>query len=364
MLETRGYRLPRVPTSKALFDAPMTSISTPPETRSAWLGPDLADQESWIHVFTNGERRELVDLGQRLTDLAYGLDDTARLAESLRPCVELGRRMAAIRAELKDGLGFALMRGFPLDEMTQDGARLVYAALGASLGVAMPQNRHGELMHDVRDVGADPMDPSVRLSTTNAEQDFHTDGADIIGLLCVRPAKSGGLSRIVSSVSVFDAMRKARPDLAKLMFEPWHFHLKGEHAPGALPYFTLPVVRRVAGQLSTFFIGWYIRDAVLLDGVPPLSARQQEALALYEMLANQPALYLDMDFQSGDIQWLKNSVRLHKRTTYEDHEQPGRRRHLWRLWLAAQDFEDGITALRRGHAAAAQAGVAERSGDA
>ncbi|HSW08003.1 TauD/TfdA family dioxygenase [Aquabacterium sp.] len=211
--------------------------------------------------------------------------------------------------------------------------------------------------------GADPRDPTVRLSTTNAEQDIHTDGADVIGLLCLHAAKSGGQSRIVSSVSVFDTMHQARPDLARLLFEPWHFHLKGEHAPGAQPYFSLPIVRRVGGQLSTFFIGWYIRDATGLPAVPPLTQARQDALSLYEAIANDPALYLDMDFRRRDIQWLKNSVILHKRMSYEDHDEPVRKRHLWRLWLASPDFEDGIVALRRGHAAAAQASAAPRDAD-
>ena len=64
--------------------------------------------------------------------------------------------------------------------------------------------------------------------------------------------------------------------------------------------------------------------------------------------ANDPALYLDMEFRPGDIQLLKNSVILHKRTEYEDWDEPDRKRHLLRLWLAAPDFDDGDEQLRRG----------------
>jgi hypothetical protein len=78
--------------------------------------------------------------------------------------------------------------------MSDDDAALVYWALGLHLGTPVPQNVQGELLTDVRDVGADPTDPSARLYKTRAEQDFHTDGANVIGLLCLRTAKRGGVS--------------------------------------------------------------------------------------------------------------------------------------------------------------------------
>jgi hypothetical protein len=197
-------------------------------------------------------------------------------------------------------------------------------------------------------MGADPTDPNTRLYATKVEQDFHTDGADIIGLLCLRPAKTGGMSRIVSSVRVFNEIHAKRPDLAPLLFEEWYFHLHGQGMEGMPPYFTLPIARWNGKHLMTFFIPWYIRRAQGLEGVPKLTPEQDELLRLYEKTANDPKLYLDMEFEPGDIQWLKNSVILHKRTAYEDHEDPEKQRYLLRLWLSASDFEDGDPLLRIG----------------
>ena len=92
----------------------------------------------------------------------------------------------------------------------------------------------------------------------------------------------------------------------------------------------------------------YIRRAREVPGAPPLTPAQERAVALVESIANDPALYLDMEFRPGDVQLLKNSVILHKRTAYEDWDEPPRKRHLLRLWLAAPDFEDGDEQLRRG----------------
>jgi hypothetical protein len=203
------------------------------------------------------------------------------------------------------------------------------------------------LLTDIRDTGADPNDPSTRLYKTRAEQDFHTDGADIIGLLCLKTSKSGGESRIVSSVSVFNEVLRRRPELAPLLFEDfyWHYFEPQMEAP---MHFTRPICAERGGGLNTAFIPWYIRRAQELPGVPAMSAEQDEVLSLMERTANDPSLYLDMEFLPGDIQLLKNSVILHKRTAYEDWDDPEKKRHLLRLWLAAPDFEDGDEQLRGG----------------
>jgi hypothetical protein len=213
--------------------------------------------------------------------------------------------------------------------------------MGRQLGRPMPQNLDGETITDVLDIGADPTDPDVRLYRTRAEQDFHTDGADVIGLLCLQTSRSGGASRIVSSVRVFQAVRDARPDLAPLLLEPWFFHIPGAKARGLPEALPRPIVTFSGKKLETFYIGWYIRNAQGLPGVPPLDDTRKELLALFEATANDPALYLDMDFQPGDVQWLRNAFVLHKRTAYEDHAEPERKRHLLRLWLGIERLADG-----------------------
>lgn len=81
----------------------------------------------------------------------------------------------------------------------------------------------------------------------------------------------------------------------------------------------------------------FIQKAQAFDDVPRLTAAQIEALDLVDALAGDPALRLDMDFRPGDMQFLCNHSVFHSRTAYEDWPEPGRRRHLLRLWMASAD---------------------------
>jgi hypothetical protein len=267
-----------------------------------------------------------------------------------RDAVPLGSLAEAAkrwRDVLHRGRGFVLVRGLPVDRMTPQEAAGVYWLLGQQLGSPVPQNFAGELLTDIRDTGADPDDPSTRLYKTRAEQDFHTDGADIIGLLCLKTSKSGGQSRIVSSVTVFNEVLRLRPEIAPLLFENFYWHYFEPQMPAPM-HFARPICAQRGSGLNTAFIPWYIRRAQDLPDVPPMTREQHAAIETMEQTANDPELYLDMDFQPGDIQWLKNAVILHKRTSYEDWSEPERKRHLLRLWLSAADFEDGDEQLRRG----------------
>jgi hypothetical protein len=321
--------------SPALFASP-----------AAFRGADLAARpEAFTHVLSAAELGAVERLVERLKRMGRPASALTRDDAPLE--ADLARAVATWRETLARGRGFVLVRGLPVHRMSEEDATLAYSALGLHLGTPAPQNLRGELLTHVRDTGADPTLASTRLYTTRAEQDFHTDGADIIGLLCLRTARSGGLSRIVSSVAVLDAVRARRPDLARVLFEdfPWHYQEPGMDAP---MWFARPVCSVRGGRLNTFFIAWYIRRSQEIDGAPRLRPEQEEAIRLVESLANDPALYLDMEFRPGDIQLLKNSVVLHKRTAYEDWDDPAEKRHLLRLWLAAPDFDDGDEQLRRG----------------
>jgi hypothetical protein len=155
-----------------------------------------------------------------------------------------------------------------------------------------------------------------------------------VGLLCLQPAKAGGLSSLVSSTTIFNEMRRRRPGLLQVLFAPIETDRRGEIPEGQKPYFNIPVFNWHAGLLSVIYQRQYIESARRFPNVPPLTPQQREALDLFDALANDPALHLHMEFRAGDVQLVHNHTLLHDRTAFEDWPEPERKRHLLRLWLA------------------------------
>jgi hypothetical protein len=230
-----------------------------------------------------------------------------------------------------DGYGIVMMRDFPLGRFDREGIAIAYIGLGSYLGQTMSQNKFGHILGHVKDLGGDYNDPHTRGYMTNAEMRFHTDACDYVGLLCLQTPKSGGASRIASSVTVYNRMLERRPDLVKVLTEDFYRSRSGEISPGDLPYFKQPIFSFTEGYFSATGVGAVIDKAQKLPGVPKFTPAQQEAVEVYRQTVDESAL--DIDFQRGDIQFLNNFVMLHTRRGYEDWPQPERKRHLLRLWL-------------------------------
>ena len=317
----------------------------PVQGPAAWLGSELRKTDEWIYRLSEAEIAELD--GALASAKALELTLTEVSTENFR-LPTLSRAIQGWENDLHHGRGFVLVRGFPAERYTEEENSIVYWGIGQHLGIPVSQNADGDLLGHVRDTGDDPEDPAVRLYKTRKRQDFHTDGSDIIGLLCLHNSKSGGESQIVSSVSVFNEVVKRRPDLVPLMFEPFYWDAHEQQRAGEKPYWVFPICRSADGTLRTFFVAWYIRNAQRHADVPRLSPQQHELIEVIEEIANDPAFHLDMDFEVGDMQFLKNSVILHARGEYEDWDDPEMKRHLLRLWLAAHDIADSDPLFRAG----------------
>jgi hypothetical protein len=301
---------------------------------SAWRGEDLARSTDWIHTFTTSELSELHRALARVHALARTLVEIRR--EDF-PLPTLGPRLEALRHELLHGRGFVLLRGLPMERYAPEDAAAIYWGLGTWFGRARSQNARGDLLGHVRDVGADLANPNVRTYQTTKRQYYHTDSVDLVALLCVRKARSGGLSSLVSSVTAHNEMRARRPDLLETMFEPFHVDRRGEVPPGMDPWFALPIFNWHADVLTTIYVRRYIESAQRFPEVPRLTARQVEALDVFDAILEDPRVHLRMAFEPGDIQIVHNHQILHDRTEFEDWPEPSRKRHLLRLWLCPPD---------------------------
>ncbi len=301
------------------------------EGRSAWIGAELARHpETWTYQLSATEIAELeaAAAAVRGRDLAgLGRDDFA--LPTLGPVLE------NMREEVLHGRGFVLIRGLPVEGKPIEDSAAAYWAIGTRFGNPRSQNAMGHLLGHVRDLGLATADPNVRTYQTTERQHFHTDSCDIVGLLCLKTARQGGLSSIVSSMAMYNKMARTRPDLAARLFLPFPTDRRGEVPVGEKPYFDIPVYNDFAGHLSAIYSGTYIRSGQRFPDARRLTAEDIEALDLFDDLANDKGLRLDMELRPGDMQFLHNHTCLHDRTAFIDWPEPERKRHLLRLWLAA-----------------------------
>ena len=301
---------------------------------AAWYGPALSAQRDWIETLSAAEAAEVDDAIRQVSERDTGL--TAIRASDF-PLPTLAQRLRRILGDVLEGRGFALIRGLDVDRYDRRSAAIAFLGLGSHFGNARSQNAKGHILGHVKSLGLSSADPNVRIYQTQERQTYHTDSADVVALLCLKTAKAGGLSTLVSAVTVYNEMRARRADLLETLFEPIETDRRGEVAPGQLPFFRIPVFNWYEGLLSVVYQRQYIESARRFPEVAPLTARQVEALDLFDELVNDPALNLHMTLQPGDIQLVHNHTLLHDRTAFEDWPEPERRRHLLRLWLAPPD---------------------------
>jgi hypothetical protein len=296
-----------------------------------WKAADVMADERWIHHFTSAELVE-IDAGLRHA-LGKGVTLPTWVAEDF-PLPTVSERFAQGREQLENGIGMQLYRGIDVTRYSKDELRLIYWAFGLHLGTPVSQSMNGDVLGDVRNLNTDLDGPQGRGYTTNRKLNCHTDSCDVVGLFVLRTAKSGGVSRLASSVAVHNEMLRLRPDLLEAMYKPFAWSWQGQEPIGTSPWYPQPIFTSWLGKFSCRFVGTHIRSAQRYEDAPRISQQQQEALDLFDKLSSSPELSYAMMFETGDMQLLNNHVTLHARTDFDDFDEPDRRRHLLRMWMS------------------------------
>lgn len=330
-----GYRRSLVRQSIHYFARPHEGVARAPVgSASAFVAEELRLRDDWCVELSADERDEIVAAVDHARASGKA---TGEMTRDDLPLPTLSRRIAVFRHELSHGRGVVVLRGVPVERLSQEGAERFFWGLGLHLGVPGAQNPQGDLLGHVIDQGHDDQ-TEVRAYRTRTEISFHCDAADVVGLLCLKQAPSGGVSRLASSVAVHDEVLRRRPDLQPLLYEPFYLDTKGE---GGVRYFAIEPCRFAAGQLRTFYHADYFRSYERHDDAPRLSVAKRQLLDLYDEIASSPAYCHEMSLRPGDVQLLSNHTVVHGRGAYRDSAEPGEKRHLLRLWLSLPDRDGG-----------------------
>lgn len=325
----------------------MTSILREPiKTLAAWRRSDLSGANDWTRSLGGSF---VAEIEQALEHAKSTGKPMTALERADFPLPTLAAEIARWMQAIQSGRGFINVRGIPVAGHSDEDIGWIHWGIGLHMGTAVSQNAAGDVLGHVRDTGADPADPSVRLYKTTITLGFHSDGSDLVGLLCIRQGQSGGANRLVSTAAIYNEILRRRPDLIELLYEPFYWDRNEEQAEGELPYFALPICRYEGGLLTFFHIPWYIRGAQRHADVPRLTKEQNELLDLIDDIAADPEFHVEMKLVPGEVNYLKNNSVLHSRTEFVDFAEPDRKRHLVRLWLtAAGEWADGDAFVQQG----------------
>ena len=304
----------------------------------AWRRADMLDAKRWTVPLTASDQRELdAALRQAKSRSADVLD----LGVEDFPLRDLRQKLAGIDQELLHGRGFVRLSALDADRYSDADLTLLYWGIGLHLGDPWPQNKYGHVLGDVIDQGKTIEDPTARGNELGSiALDFHTDGSDYVGLMCLHEAEQGGLSLIANAVAIHNEMVDQRPDLAEALYEPLPWDFRGEQADGGLPYYMRAPFTEHAGRFFLFCVPQYIRASQRHASAPRLTDVQLEALTMLENLARREDLHVAMPLRRGEMQFIYNYHVFHGRTEYRDPVPPAPRRHLKRLWLSSRSLTD------------------------
>ena len=315
---------------------------TPLSGPAVWNGDEIKNSKRWIRDTPASAVAELD------AALAYvnkkGLAWSQVTRENF-PIDGLRDLLADIADELENGVGIMKLRGFPVDRYDEDDLRKIYFGLGCHLGTPVFQNRTGELMRAIRDEGAHvgrtygetkDQKGSTFLSSyartlTNGGLRFHTDRTDVVGLLCVRQARAGGVSTLASTPAIHNAILARRPDLLEELFGDYWRSRFGEEGTTKETAYPLPIFGLRDGKFTSHYSLTFIEAAQMAPGVPKLTDRQKEAIDI--LMATAQELCFEMTLEPGDLQLINSHVTYHGRTPFEDDFAAGKSRLLLRLWL-------------------------------
>ena len=323
--------------------------------RSAWRPSDFPNKESFSF--------NLSDAHFEAFDRALAANRRASreiedITQQEFPLDSISQDVAAWRDEVLHGRGFIILREFPLDRYSEDEIATIYWGLGTYFGRAVSQSNLGDRIGHVIDVGG--KDRRERAYRNSRELTLHTDRADILGMLCLRKAMSGGLSGYASAHTIYNELLASRPELLEPLFEGFHYHRRGEQLTGepAVTPDKVPVLSEWEDELSVVFLRSYIEMAASELG-QDLSAQELEALDVFEALADRDDIKLTFMLEPGEAIFFNNCVLLHNRTSFEDDPDPARKRHLLRLWLMLDGARPLTPAV---HAYKGTVGIPSRAG--
>ncbi len=305
----------------AIYNQPVTDAS-------AWTGAEMRQRNDWVYTLSTDDIAEIEHALNAVRAQALPIDQVTR---DDFPLPTLSCTLAQLEREVRTGRGFYIIRGLPVERYSDEDVYRMTWGLGVYLGTAISQNTYGDMLGHVFDHAIDTSKTQrVRGYQSREALMFHVDRCDMTALLCLRQAKSGGLSRMMSSITVHNEMLAHHPHDLEALYDGVPYIYR--EAVGEMHSWTEPVYSVTDCVLSCSLRRNTVQQAIELSGLP-IRQETLDALARFDAIAENPDFHLDLTMAPGDIQLVNNYTVLHSRTDFVDHPEPEKKRHMVRLWL-------------------------------
>jgi hypothetical protein len=310
----------------SLVTAPV--LSKPAEGPMTWHGGDLCKENIAID-FSRAQAVALEDVLLRVRKARLAVPDI-KPEHCRHPALD--DALAHVFSEIQDGRGIVILRGIPVADHSVDDVSTMFWAIGTHFGRGVSQSARGDVLGLVQDETPPGTEESARGYTSRRELSLHVDLGQIVGLMCMRQARTGGYSQYAAGLAIYNEILATRPDLMPVLCRGFPYHRRGEEAPGAAPItpYHIPVFSERDGKISIFFVG-EIFNAAFRDLQRAFTPEEIDAIDTYRATARK--LQFETRLEAGEATFLNNYTVMHARSEFEDWEEHEKKRLMLRLWL-------------------------------
>jgi Taurine catabolism dioxygenase TauD, TfdA family len=297
------------------------------EAPSAWIGEQLGGKEAVTYRLGQEELEAIDSLLERTRD--RGLHEV-RAPEFNHPVLD--RTLETLLQLIMNGRGLVIVSGLTPERYTGEQMERVYWGFGTHWGRAAVQSVYGDLMGYVQ---VNEQDPYARAYRSADELAFHCDTYELVGLMCVQKAEEGGMSRMVSSLTIHNEMLRRHPDLLAPLYEGYYLAPPElQHSERPVTDVKTPVFCHRAGLVSCTYAANFMKRAAERRG-ETLPQELAAAIRAFDEIVSEPQLQLNAQLEPGDMMFWQNFTNLHARTSFKN--SATRRRKLLRLWLTPEN---------------------------
>ena len=312
----------------------MQTIDHVVDGKKAWMRADIR-RDDWFFPLSADCLAELRAILVELRAHPRSVEQIDPAHFEIPACRKL---MRSVQAALDDGVRFAVVDRLPMDEISDAEAKALYWILSSLLARPVQQKLTGTLVYDVHDTGKKATPGSgVRPDQTNMDQFFHNDNSynttqpEYVALLCMRPAKTGGVSQVISFYTLHNELLRAHKEVIPRLYQPFWFDRQKEYLPGEPEVLSAPIFS-YDGRLKVRLGLFQAKSGCTLMN-ETMDEPAVTAIDTLRKIFTDEAVRFDFVMERGHIQFVNNLELCHRRTTFEDHAEPQKKRLMIRLWL-------------------------------